>query len=153
MFMVQIPKLSYWPRVQFFAVLLVGGFLLARSSVWADSVADDDSGFFSEAQAARGQALFDEHCPACHGAQLQGAAAVALTGPTFQAHWADGQHTVDDLFYIVRTQMPYTEPGKLSRQQYIDIIAYVLKVNSFPAGDRELPATPSHLKKLVLQAK
>jgi mono/diheme cytochrome c family protein len=153
MFMVQIPKLSYWPRVQFFAVLFLGGLLLARSSVRANSVEDDDAGFYSEAQAARGQALFDEHCPACHGAQLQGAAAVALTGPTFQAHWADGQHTVDDLFYIVRTQMPYTEPGKLSRQQYIDIIAYVLKVNSFPAGDRELPATPSHLKKLVLQAK
>ena len=39
----------------------------------------DEAGLYSDAQALRGQALFDEHCPACHGAQLQGSAAVALS--------------------------------------------------------------------------
>jgi alcohol dehydrogenase (cytochrome c) len=114
------------------------------------SAGADEAGLYSDAQALRGQALFDEHCPACHGAQLQGSAAVALSGDTFKAHWADGQHTVDDLFYVMRTQMPFTEPGKLSRQQYIDIAAYVLKVNGYPAGAVELPPVGAELKKMTL---
>ena len=127
--------------------------LFTRSTARAEPSVDEAAGLYTEAQAARGQALFDEHCPACHGAQLQGAAAVALIGAIFQAHWADGQHTVDDLFYIVRTQMPYTEPGKLSRQQYIDIIAFVLKANGYPPSANELPAVPTQLKQITLQAR
>jgi hypothetical protein len=46
--------------------------------------------------------------------------------------------------------MPFTEPGKLSRQQYIDIAAYVLKVNGYPAGTVELPPAGAELKKMTL---
>ena len=134
---------------------LLAGILIAASLQLgaAQARAQADSGVYAEAQAARGQALYDEHCIVCHGAQLQGAAAAALSGATFRTRWVDGQHTLDDLFYIVRTQMPYSEPGKLNRQQYIDIIAYVLKTNGFPAGESELPPTAAVLKKITLQAK
>lgn len=133
--------------------MLLAGIVLSGTVLPFFATAQDAVTMFAEAQALRGQALYDEHCVLCHGAQLQGAAAAALSGATFRARWADGQHTVDDLFYIVRTQMPYSEPGKLSRQQYIDVIAYVLKVNGYPAGDGELPLTAAVLKQMTLQAK
>ena len=50
-----------------------------------------------------------------------------LSGATFEERWADERHSVDDLFYIVRTLMPYGRPATLSQQEYIDIIAYLLR--------------------------
>jgi len=110
-----------------------------------------DGGYYSAAQAARGEALYEQYCMACHGAKLQGNPAAPLAGPVFQGRWADGQHTLDDLFYIVRTQMPYSAPGSLAKQQYVDVIAYVLKMNGYEAGETDLTPITSTLKKITLQ--
>ena len=110
-----------------------------------------DGGIYSEAQAARGESLFQQHCAACHGARLEGNPAVALTGPSFRARWEDGNHTLDDLYYIVRTLMPNTAPGSLSRPQYADIVSYILKVNGYPAGESELVPKAAIMKAVVLQ--
>ena len=56
-----------------------------------------------------------------------------------EERWADERHSVDDLFYIVRTLMPYGRPATLSQQEYIDIIAYLLMMNGYPAGAQALP--------------
>lgn len=53
---------------------------------------------------------------------------------------------MDDLFYIVRTLMPYETPATLSKQEYIDIIAYLLMMNGHPAGAQALPLDPSVLE-------
>ncbi|HYL19372.1 MAG TPA: cytochrome c [Burkholderiales bacterium] len=110
-----------------------------------------DGGLYSATQAARGEALYEQYCMACHGAKLQGNPAAPLAGPVFQGRWADGQHTLDDLFYIVRTQMPYSAPGSLAKQQYADVIAYVLKMNGYDEGETELTPIASTLKKITLQ--
>jgi len=91
------------------------------------------------------------HCAQCHGVRLEGASAVPLAGAAFAQRWQDPGRTVDDLFYIVRTLMPYSEPGKLKKPEYLDIIVYLLKVNGYPAGKQELPLDPAVLKKLVLK--
>jgi S-disulfanyl-L-cysteine oxidoreductase SoxD len=109
------------------------------------------SGLYSEAQATRGERLYEQYCITCHGAKLQGNPAAPLAGVVFLARWADGQHTLDDLFYIVRTQMPYNAPGSLAKQQYADVVAYVLKVNAYPAGEVELTPSSDALKKVTLQ--
>jgi hypothetical protein len=36
--------------------------------------------------------------------------------------------------------MPQTEPGSLSQQAYLDIVAYILQRNEYPAGSDELTA-------------
>ena len=110
-----------------------------------------DGGFYSATQAARGEAIYEQYCMTCHGAKLQGNPAAPLAGPVFQGRWADGQHTLDDLFYIVRTQMPYSAPGSLAKQQYADVIAYVLKMNGYEPGETELTPIASTLKKITLQ--
>lgn len=110
----------------------------------------DDARLYTSAQAQRGAALYDLNCASCHGFSLQGGSAIALSGPTFQARWVDGRHSIDDLFYIVRTLMPNDEPGKLPRQQYLDIVAYMLSVNGWAPGEDELPLDGALLKTYVL---
>jgi S-disulfanyl-L-cysteine oxidoreductase SoxD len=115
------------------------------------SAADTDAGLFTEAQAGRGRAIYEQYCVACHGARLEGNPGAPLAGPAFLSRWADGKHTLDDLFYIVRSLMPYNAPGSLNRQQNADVTAYILKANDYPVGEIELPPTTAVLKKVTLQ--
>jgi hypothetical protein len=41
--------------------------------------------------------------------------------------------------------MPYGKPATLSKQEYIDIIAYLLMMNGHHAGAQALPLDPSVL--------
>jgi mono/diheme cytochrome c family protein len=79
---------------------------------------------YSEEQALQGRGLYNEHCASCHGAALEGQGSLPLSGATFRARWADDRHSVDDLFYIIRTLMPYGQPATLSKQEYLDVIQY-----------------------------
>ena len=108
---------------------------------------------FTNAQAARGERLYAEHCASCHGLNLEGRGATPLSGETFRTKWADGKHTVDDLYYIVRTSMPYSAPGKLSKQEYVDVVAYILKVNGYQEGGQELPVNPAALGAIIIRSR
>ena len=91
-------------------------------------------GVFTFEQAARGEKVYAERCARCHGDGLQGVeSAPALTGTTFYATW-EGE-TLDALFERMRSSMPQDAPGSLSRAQNADILAHMLKVGGFPAGD------------------
>ena len=95
-------------------------------------------GVYTAEQAKRGEALYGQHCASCHGATLLGAEeAPALTGPEFSGNWTG--LTVGDLYDRIRMSMPADDPGKVSGQQKVDIIAYMLRVGAFPAGMTELP--------------
>jgi cytochrome c5 len=72
--------------------------------------AQDSARLFNEAQAMRGEAVYQQYCSTCHGPRLEGNPAAPLTGAVFRARWEDGQHTLDDLFYIVRSLMPNNAP-------------------------------------------
>jgi len=131
------------------ALALLAHIALSVSALIAKS--DSSVAVYSEAQSSRGRALYVEHCAACHGMMLEGQNSTPLSGATFQVRWADEKHTVDDLFYIVRTLMPYGQPATLSKQEYVDIVAYILMMNGYPAGDRALPADPAVLKEIIIR--
>jgi PQQ-dependent dehydrogenase (methanol/ethanol family) len=114
--------------------------------------ASSQGGVYTDAQAARGKTVYDQRCALCHGARLEAGSASPLTGSAFMAKWGRGDRSVDDLFYITRTQMPYDAAGTLTRQQYIDVVAYILKVNGYAAGKTDLPADSPALKKIKLQS-
>ncbi len=104
---------------------------------------------FTDAQAARGQALYDSKCAKCHGNQMDNGTAAALVGGKFMTKWAG--KSVDDLFYITKTQMPYGAGGTMKDQEYVDVVALMLKANGYKSGDQELKADAS-LKQLKIQA-
>ena len=112
-----------------------------------------ESAWYSEVQAARGARVYDDYCAACHGLRLEGGSSVPLSGATFQARWVDSGRTVDEFYYIVRTLMPYDRPASLSKQQYIDIVSYVLQVNGYRAGAQELRPEASVLQGLMLRSR
>jgi mono/diheme cytochrome c family protein len=93
-------------------------------------------GVYTAAQAARGEAAFGGNCAKCHeGADVDGP---PLNGDPFIDRWREDN--LDALFDFMKTQMPRDDPGKLAAGAYVDILAYLLSRNSFPAGGQELTA-------------
>ncbi len=115
----------------------------ASRSVW--------DGVYTQEQSRRGEALYGRECAKCHGTDLAGADEVpALTGGAFLSNW-DGL-TVGDLSERVRISMPPNRQGVLSRQQIVDILSYLLNVNSFPAGKTEMDPKTEQLKQIRIEA-
>jgi mono/diheme cytochrome c family protein len=135
--------------------IAVFGFLLYQALFWAGDVSSASTqadGLFTAAQAARGGAVYARSCAECHGQNLEGKTSTALTSSRFTTKWADGKHTVDDLYFVIRTQMPYGSPGTLTNQQYIDIVAFVLQKNGYRAGGKELAPDSTSLKATTITA-
>lgn len=93
-------------------------------------------GLYSEPQAARGKEAYSRACAPCHMDDLGGHEyAGALAGYPFQLKWEDA--SVAELYGRIRT-MPLGAAGSLTGQEYLDILAYVLQANGYPAGSEEL---------------
>jgi mono/diheme cytochrome c family protein len=104
---------------------------------------------YSDAQAARGKVHYLRECSACHLAELTGSnQAVALAGEPFMVQWE--RRSVDDLLTSIRTTMPQGTPGQLSNQAYVDIVAFLLQANAFPAGAGELARDADLLKTIQI---
>jgi mono/diheme cytochrome c family protein len=115
----------------------------APRTVW-DSV-------YSASQAARGETAYVTACARCHAASLGGGdEAPPLAGIGFLGNW-NGQ-TVADLHDRIRSTMPSDDPGTFARPLIADVVAYMLKVNGFPAGSSDLPTTTDSLKEIVVRA-
>ena len=76
--------------------------------------------------------------------------APALSGGSFNANW--NGLTLGDLFERVRISMPQNSPGSLSRQAYVDILAFMLRSGSFPEGQTELPRETELLKQITFES-
>lgn len=100
---------------------------------------------YSPEQAARGETTYTKTCSRCHAPALGGKdEAPALTGSGFMGGW--NGLSLWELHDRVRTTMPTDTPGTYARQDIVDVIAYMLKFNQFPAGKNDLPSTDEELK-------
>ena len=109
------------------------------------------SGVFSEAQAKRGNDAYQASCSGCHGSDLHATdpEAVDLTGPAIRTKW-NGK-TLQDRFETIRDTMPPGNANTLGDQTYMDILAFILQSNEFPAGNQEL--VPETAKAIVFVQK
>jgi S-disulfanyl-L-cysteine oxidoreductase SoxD len=106
-------------------------------------------GIYTAAQASRGEALYQNNCASCHGGSLQGEEEnPPLSGKHFSSRW--GGLPVGALYGFINTQMPLGQPGSLGVQGNADILAYILSVNKFPAGQAELPADSNALRAITI---
>jgi len=95
-------------------------------------------GIYSVAQADRGQEAYAAHCGACHGPTLMGGSAAELAGSRFHNRWAED--SLGALFTYLQSAMPQDAPGSLSERAYLEILAYILRVNDYPSGAAEMTA-------------
>lgn len=131
-------------------------FLTYLVSLAATGIAQDNTSvwdeIFTEEQAERGEYVYTEACIACHGLDLGGNSnSPGLTGMSFMFLW-EGR-SVGELFEKIRAEMPTDRPGQLPLQDYLDVTAYILLKNAFPAGDEELPATVETLSAIKIVPK
>lgn len=100
------------------------------------------TGVYTAQQAARGRDVYALACAACHTPATH-------TSPAFVLAW-DGR-PLSDLFGYLRESMPKNEPGSLSAQEYVQVMAYLLRMNGFPAGADELPADSTALVRIRIR--
>ena len=97
--------------------------------------------FYTSRQATRGDGLFRDNCVSCHSAS-------EFAGASFQRRWRN--RAVGDIYEFVLYSMPDDNPGGLPEQTYADIVAYMLSMNDFPAGDSELPTSMDALMEMMM---
>ena len=102
-------------------------FQAAPKTVWA--------GVYSQAQAKRGEAAYAAACARCHRDDLSGYNSVLLGGH-FMDRWRED--SLNSFFQNVQKTMPRDAPASLGDSTYLDIVAFVLQKNRFPAGSDDL---------------
>ena len=94
-------------------------------------------GVYTTAQAERGKSNFlSGRCGGCHQLDLSGDRGPALKGDSFLSHWENG--SVNALFKKISETMPPNGPNETTDEAKVDIVAYLLQSNAFPAGKTEL---------------
>lgn len=128
--------------------------LVTAGAFSADPAAQDArstlDGVFTAEQAARGADAYQQECAQCHLEDLLGdGIAPSLIGAPFHFRWSE--LSVGDMLVAIRTTMPQGAPASLSPRAYVDIVAYMLERNDFPAGDVELPTDQDVLESIIIQ--
>ena len=108
-------------------------------------------GVYTETQAERGRASYQQTCLSCHRDDLRGdSTAPSLVGESFLFLWGDME--VGELSARIQKVMPPERPGSLPAQTYTDIVAFILQKNGFPAGSSDL-ATESGAARILITPK
>jgi mono/diheme cytochrome c family protein len=121
---------------------------------WAQAPKTQWDGVYSEEQSMRGAALYKQSCVGCHGEDLSGGgveSAPPLIGSKFSAKWDD--LTLGNLLDQMVMSMPQDAPGSLARDQHLDILAFILAKNGFPAGKTDLASKAEALSAIKIVAK
>ena len=131
------------------AALLVAAGTLSAGVAAQDTQTTLD-GVFTAEQAQRGSESYQRECAQCHLEDLLGdGIAPSLVGAPFHFRWSE--LSVGDMLVAIRTTMPQGAPASLSPRAYVDIVAYLLEANDFPAGDMELPTDQDVLESIIIQ--
>jgi hypothetical protein len=99
-------------------------------------------GVFTEDQARSGRRVYDTECALCHGPR-------EFSGRVFQITWT-GQ-PLSSLFRHISLSMPLDNPGGLDREKYVAVLAYILELNGYPAGEMELPETIDEMGEIRME--
>lgn len=138
-------RLDHRPRLRALTIVPVAALFAAAASLLAQPLGAQDTAAarttadstFTDAQAERGAQVFTRVCLECHARE-------DMRNPDFKGKWS-GQSTFD-LFKNISTTMPDNNPGMLAVGEYVDVVAYILKINGVPAGAAELAADSTAMR-------
>lgn len=100
------------------------------------------AGVYTEAQAASGEAIYKSKCASCHTPGY-------FTDRDFYTNFAN--KPLWELFDAISDSMPEDNPGSLKKEEYAQVIAFVLKLNKFPSGATALPVDKDALSAILMQ--
>ncbi|PYE24267.1 ABC-type amino acid transport substrate-binding protein [Paraburkholderia silvatlantica] len=121
------------------------------SFIKVSTTAGGNAPAFDHEQVEHGQHLYSESCAKCHGAQLEGITAPALSGPAF-APAANSHLTIGGIYQYMSTNMPADRPGKMTDQEYADLMAFLLYTNGYDAGNAKLTSDAAQSSTTPLNA-
>lgn len=101
---------------------------------------------YTDDQAQRGVDAYETRCGMCHGANMEGAQGPTLLGDTLTSHYP----TVGDLMQFIVQNMPKNDPGSLSHDDYVDILAFILLKNGWSSGPHALTFADASQSKAAL---
>ena len=105
------------------------------------------AGIYTAEQAEQGARIYAVQCAMCHGARLEGTVEVPELVGKFMANWAD--RPLGDLSDYIARAMPQMAPGTLAPEDNARVVAFILRANGAPAGNRALPSEPAALRRLT----
>jgi len=100
------------------------------------------AGVYTATQADRGQALFRSKCASCHAPNR-------FTDDLFYTSFAG--KPLWEMFDVISDTMPEEDPGSMKPEEYVDVMAYLLKLNNFPTGASELPVGKDVLSAILME--
>ena len=129
-----------------FALLLIATPLAAQNGVAPAAQTPPEKtaathGAYSEAQAIEGELVFKKNCASCHDLNFH-------TGEEFRMNWFG--RNVWDLFKLLKTTMPDDNIGGLTDDEYTRVMAYIFKLNGFPASADSLKADSLEMRKIKI---
>jgi len=127
-------------RLLICGTLGIFGFVVASWQLPANAQQPAGSGPYTSEQATAGRATYQIKCATCHLPDMKGSnEASPLSGVNFANAWRG--RTAADLFTRIRTTMPLTDPGSLSDEEAVDLVAYILQANGAAPGSQLLTPT------------
>lgn len=99
------------------------------------------SDWYAADQADAGSKLYQNNCSSCHGPKLEGGAGPALTGASWKQLF--GGAKLLKVWGEVHGPMAQYAGTTFTEQQSLDITAYLLQQNGYPAGSKPLNDTRS----------
>src|SRR5258708_13374660 len=122
---------------------------LVVSAIVGQTAVAQVSPSYTAPKAAVGKTVYASKCGSCQGSTLDnGELGPPLKGDEFLIRWG-GKH-LDELFNYVSDTMPTTQPGSLTSDEYLNIVAYVLSQNAVAPASQML--TPDPQKNMTLPA-
>ncbi len=133
------------------AATLAAAALVGAVGMRAQQTRTVRDGVYTADQAQRGKSGYEGVCARCHGVPLTGSPGngPALKGAAFLAHW--DKDTLGSLFTKIRDTMPLNDAGTLTDSVKLQILAYLLQQNGFPAGTVDLPGDVNALEAINVE--
>ena len=120
-------------------ILLISSISLLPMVVLSESLTTNDK-IYSREQAKTGEELYRTNCLTCHDKKY--------FRPVFKT-WT-GQ-SLGTFFQVMNASMPQGNPGSLHIEEYTDILAYMLSLSRYSAGENKLSSSTEYLNSITIE--
>ncbi len=100
------------------------------------------AGVYTPEQADRGQSLYRSKCASCHAPNR-------FTDDFFYQSFAG--KPLFEMYDVISDSMPEDNPGSMKPEEYVDVIAYLLRLNKFPTGPDALTPDKDALSAILME--